>query len=150
MGIEGTTWENDSNGEPQFTDLVTNNPDGRGQEEVLAEYTVWGGGANPSVADDLHFGNHLIPEITVNAAQAMMDYTPEEIWGTFNYSVEDSARLSELKTDIDSYIDEMAAKFITGEAGFEQWDDYCSRIEAMGLDEYRQIVQRALDNYENN
>lgn len=150
MGIEGETFEDDSNGEPKFTDLVTNNPDGKSQEEVLAEYTVWGGGANPSVADDLHFGNHLIPEITVNAAQAMMDYTPEEIWGTFNYSVEDSARLSELKTDIDAYIDEMAAKFITGETSFDQWDDYCARIESMGLGEYREIVQRALDNYENN
>lgn len=150
MGIEGTTWENDANGEPQFTDLVKNNPDGKGQEEVLAEYTVWGGGANPSVADDLHFGNQLIPEITVKAAQAMMDYTPEEIWGTFNYSVEDSARLSELRTDIDSYIDEMAAKFITGEVGFDQWDSYVSSIESMGLSEYREIVQRALDNYENN
>lgn len=150
MGVEGETYEFDSEGKPQFTDFVSNNPDGLNMEEALGSYVCWSGGANPSVADDLHFGNHLIPETTVNAAAALLPFTPEEVWGVFNYSAEDAARLSELTTDIDGYVDEMTAKFITGEASFDQWDDYCKRIETMGLEEYREIVQRALDNYENN
>ena len=116
-------------------------------EEVLGRYICWSGGANTSVADDVHFGNHLIPEVTVNAASALMENTPEEIWGQFVYATEDSERLSVLTTDISTYLTDMTAKFITGEARFDQWEDYKSKVEKMGLDEYREIVQRALDNY---
>lgn len=148
MGIEGDTYEIGEDGQPQFTEKVTNNPEGLNMEEVLGRYICWSGGANPSVADDIHFGNHLIPEVTVNAASALMADTPEEIWGQFVYATEDSERLSILTTDISTYLTDMMAKFITGEAGFDQWEDYKAKVDKMGLDEYREIVQRALDNYE--
>ncbi|MFR3482336.1 MAG: hypothetical protein ACLTXL_01820 [Clostridia bacterium] len=76
-----------------------------------------------------------------------MASTPDEIWGTFVYSVEDTQRLSILQQDIDTYLSDMTAKFITGEVGFDQWDAYKQRIEQLGLEEYRQITQRALDTY---
>ena len=147
MGVKGETYEIGEDGKPQFTDMVTNNPDGLNMEEVLGRYVCWSGGGNPSVADDLHFGNHLIPETTVKAAEALMASTPDEIWGTFVYSVEDTQRLSILQQDIDTYLSDMTAKFITGEVGFDQWDAYKQRIEQLGLEEYRQITQRALDTY---
>lgn len=148
MGVEGETYEFDENGEPQFTDFVISNPDGLNMEEALGSYVCWSGGANPSVADDLHFGNHLIPELTVDAAQALSEYSPEEVWGTFNYAAEDSDRISVLTTDISTYLSDMTAKFITGETGFDQWDSYKDQVDKMGLEEYREIVQRTVDAYE--
>lgn len=148
MGVKGETYEIAEDGTPQFTDFVKANPDGLNMEEALGSYVCWSGGANPSVADDLHFGNHLIPETTVNAANALMPYTPEEVWGVFNYSVEDAERLSVLTTDIDNYISDMTARFITGEESLDKWDEYKAQIERMGLEEYKEIVQRTLDNYE--
>lgn len=150
MGVEGDTYEIDENGLPQFTDKVMNNPDGMNMEEVLGDYVCWSGGGNPSVADDTHFGNFLIPETTVEAAQALKAYTPEEIWGVFNYAAEDSSRISVLTTDISTYLADMTAKFITGEAGFDQWEAYKENVEKMGLEEYREIVQRTVDRYEEN
>lgn len=147
MGIEGDTYEIGEDGLPHFTEKVTNNPEGLNMEEVLGRYICWSGGANPSVADDIHFGNHLIPEVTVNAAGALMEDAPEEVWGQFVYATEDSERLSVLTTDISTYLTDMTAKFITGEADFGQWEDYKSKVDKMGHDEYREIVQRALDNY---
>ena len=44
----------------------------------------------------------------------------------------------------------MTAKFITGEAGFDQWEAYKENVEKMGLEEYREIVQRTVDRYEEN
>ena len=148
MGVEGETYEYDQDGKPQFTDFVSNNPDGLNMEEALGSYVCWSGGANPSVADDEHFGNHQIPELTVNAALALAEYAPEEAWGTFNYAAEDSNRISVLTTDISTYLSDMTAKFITGEAGFDQWDSYKAQIDKMGLEEYREIVQRTVDAYE--
>ncbi len=146
MGVEGDTYIIDDEGNPQFTDKVMNNPDGMNMEEVLGSYVCWSGGGNPSVADDAHFGDFMIPETTVNAAQALMDYTPETIWGQLNYSAEDSTRISILTTDISTYLTDMTAKFITGEASFDQWEDYKANVEKMGLDEYREIVQKTIDN----
>ncbi|NSW91460.1 MAG: extracellular solute-binding protein [Firmicutes bacterium] len=147
MGIEGETYYIDENGNPQFTDYVTKNPDGLNMEEALGRYVAWSGGGNPSVADDKHFGNHLIPKITVDGANALIPYTPKEIWGSFTYTPEESTQLSVLQQDIDTYVDDMRAKFITGEVSFDTWNAYVANIEKMGLSEYRKIVQTALDRY---
>ncbi len=146
MGVEGETYEM-VDGVPKFTDYVVKNPDGLNMEEALGTYVCWSGGGNPSVADDLHFGNHLIPELTVKAAEAVKPYTPEEIWSGFVYTAEDTERLAVLQADIDTYLSDMTAKFITGEVGFDQWDSYKAQIDKMGLEEYREITQRALDTY---
>ena len=146
MGIEGKTYQM-VNGVPQYTDYVTKNPDGLNMEEALGTYVCWSGGGNPSVADDIHFGNHLIPKTTVDAASSLMNYTPKEIWGSFVYSTEDNDRLSVLQTDIDTYVKDMTAKFITGDVGFDKWEEYKAKIDGMGLKEYTEITQRALDAY---
>ena len=70
--------------------------------------------------------------------------------GCFNYAAEDSSRISVLTTDISTYLADMTAKFITGEAGFDQWEAYKENVEKMGLEEYREIVQRTVDRYEEN
>lgn len=147
MGVEGETFEFDEDGLPQFTKLVTDNPDGLNREEALAKYTVWAGGANPSVADDIHFGNHLIDENTVNTAVALRATEPEEIWGAFTYAAEDSDQVTIYQTDILTYCNDMTAKFVTGEVGFDQWDNYVATVEKMDLAGYYEVVQRALDNY---
>jgi len=76
-----------------------------------------------------------------------MNYTPKEIWGSFVYSTEDNDRLSVLQTDIDTYVKDMTAKFITGDVGFDKWEEYKAKIDGMGLKEYTEITQRALDAY---
>ena len=38
-GIEGETYELDEKGTPEFTELVTNNPDGLAPSDVLYQYT---------------------------------------------------------------------------------------------------------------
>ncbi len=147
MGIEGETYYFDGNGDPQFTDFVVKNPDGLNMEEALGRYVAWSGGGNPSVADDRHFGNHLIPKITVDASNALINYTPSEIWGTFIYTTDESTKLAVLQQDINTYVDGMKAQFIAGQVGFDAWDSYLDKIEKMGLNEYKTIVQTALDRY---
>lgn len=147
MGIEGETWQKDANGNPQYTDLVKKNPDGLSSEDVLGKYVAWSGGGNPSVADDLHFGNHLIPQITLDGAAALQPFTPEEVWGAFSYSSEDSQRLTVVSQDITTYVTDMRAKFITGNTSFDKWDEYVNTVKSMGLEEFTAIIQRGLDSY---
>jgi putative aldouronate transport system substrate-binding protein len=49
--------------------------------------------------------------------------------------------------DIDSYVDQMEAKFIMGEAPISQWDSYVQTIQKMGSDEMSRIRQAAYDRW---
>ena len=148
MGIEGETFYYDENGNPQYTDCVKNNPDGMNMEEALGTYVCWSGGGNPSVADDLHFGVHLIPEVTVTAAQNLLAYGPEEIWpADFSYTTEEAELLAEYKLEILTYVEDMRARFITGSESLENWDAYLEQLDQMDLEGYTELVQTALDRY---
>jgi putative aldouronate transport system substrate-binding protein len=147
MGIEGETYYYDDKGKPQFFDKVLKNPDGLNPEDVLGDYVCWSGGGNPSVADYDHFYIHFSTLHNLTAANVLMDYKPKELWGAFIYSTEDSEKLKILQTEIDTYATDMRAKFISGEIGFDSWDDYVQQIEALGIDQYEEIVQRGMDAY---
>lgn len=49
---------------------------------------------------------------------------------------------------METYITDMRAKFITGDANFEEdWDNYVQTLNRMGLEELMTIYQSGLDTY---
>ena len=147
MGFEGITYEWTEDGRCIYNDYVSNNPDGLNREEVLGGYVSWAGGANPSMAEDKYFGN-MFPPVETAISRALMAYTPKEVWGSFRYSAEDSDRMTVLRADIDAYIKEMRAKFISGSANIEtEWDTYIKTLKQIGLDEYMGIHKRGYEAY---
>lgn len=149
MGFEGETYEYDESGSCVYTDFVKNNPDGLGIEEVLGSYVPWAGGSNPSIAEDTYFGNNMYPALEQQITRSLLEYTPDEAWGLFNYDEADATRLSTLETDIDTYMTEMRAKFVTGNASLEnEWDTYIETLNQIGLGELMEIYRRGLEAYE--
>ena len=149
MGIEGETWETDENGKVVFTDYVKANPDGMGMEEALGTYVCWSGGGNPSVANDEYFGSQLINATTVEAAQKLLAYGPDVIWpSSFSYTTEESELLAEYSLEIDTYISDMTSRFISGAESLDNWDKYVEQINNMDLAGYAELVQAALDRYD--
>ena len=61
--------------------------------------------------------------------------------------MEDTTRLATLEQDINTYVTDMKAKFITGNTSFGEWDSYKDTLNKMGFDELMQIYQRGLDDY---
>ena len=147
MGIEDVTYVINAEGLPVYSDYVKNNPDGLNTEEVLGTYVPWSGGSNPSIAEDRCFGTNMYPALEQSITKALMAYTPEIVWGEFNYSSEDATKLTTLETDIKTYVDDMTAKFVAGTESFDGWDDYIATLERMGLDELMGIYQSGLDDY---
>ena len=149
MGFEGETYEYDEIWQLRNTDFVKNNPDGLGIEEVLGSYVPWAGGSNPSIAEDTYFGNNMYPALEQQITRSLLEYTPDEAWGLFNYDEADATRLSTLETDIDTYMTEMRAKFVTGNASLEnEWDTYIETLNQIGLGELMEIYRRGLEAYE--
>ena len=47
--------------------------------------------------------------------------------------------------DIETYVDEMVMKFITGREPIEDWDTYVAKVKEMGIENVIGISQEALD-----
>ena len=144
-GIEGKSYEM-VEGKPQFTDYMLNNPDIDGtaaqnmlklhaapklsdpdqicnpnvvrDEESLAIRTIW--------ADDPNVdGDYVLPSLT--------------------FSLNDSSAISEIMTEVNTYVDEMVLKFITGATPLSEFDNFVQKVEAMGIQEAVDIHQQAYD-----
>lgn len=62
------------------------------------------------------------------------------------YSDSDAAALVDYETSLHNYVDEMTARFITGDANIEtEWDSYLNQLRKIGIDQYLKIVQKAYD-----
>lgn len=85
--------------------------------------------------------------LSVEAADRLEPYLPEETWPPFSFTNEENTRMAAISADISTYIREMQAKFITGEVPFSEWDTYVQTIERMGLAEYMEIYQAAYERY---
>lgn len=61
------------------------------------------------------------------------------------FSVEDSERVTDIRRDLDIYMGECQAKFITGELSFDKWEEYVQTCEKMNIRELESIFQAAYD-----
>lgn len=154
MGVEDVTYEADADspGGYKLTDMVLNNPDGRTFEQVLAEYVPWAGGANPSVATNEFFkGGETWPACLV-AVEGLRNYLPDEVWAPFNryYTTDESTESAQIKTDLDTYLKEWRAYFITGQKDVNSdadWNEYVGGFSGMRLDRYMEIYRKGYEAY---
>lgn len=67
------------------------------------------------------------------------------------YTPEDARRLSEINTDLQSYVQQSLAEFVTGVRDPNddaQWEAYLNELKALGYEEYISIVQARYDSME--
>ncbi len=146
MGLEGETYKETAEG-PKLLEEITNNPNGLTIQEALANYIINPGGGHP-VLDDPRYSTapEFRPEDIENAEQNE-PYLIDEPWPMFFYEDDEQSRLDALTTDLSKYVGEMEAQFVTGETSFAEWDNYVQTMKEMGLNEYMEIQQKALDRY---
>ena len=62
-------------------------------------------------------------------------YQKTPVFGAPQFDTATADRLTEIKTDLDVYVNECQAKFITGEMSFDKWDEYVATTQQLGADE---------------
>ncbi len=63
---------------------------------------------------------------------------------------DEQSTVNTIQQDLNSYVEQMEARFITGVEPLSNWDDYVQTIESMNLEEYVQIHQEAYDRWAQN
>ena len=150
-GVEGLTFEYDASGHPQFTELVTNNPDGMSFDQAQW-ILVAGSTEGPYVFDHTKYLSTYSAK-QIAAGEAWVSYTPDETALPMNVNAiltgDDLTEYASLSNDLDTYTDECALKFIMGQMSVEDdWDTYVDAVvNTFHFDRIMELSQQALDEY---
>ncbi|WP_127580199.1 extracellular solute-binding protein [Paenibacillus koleovorans] len=147
FGIEGKSYSI-VNGEPALSDWVTKNPDGLSLDIALRSIgamptTVW-------LTNDKGFTSKLpqaqikvspVADLAKKVEPYLTDANPFAM-----PSISEMEQIGSLQTDINTYVDEMMAKFITGQEPIN-WDKFKSTLKSMGIDQIIAVKQKQYDRF---
>jgi putative aldouronate transport system substrate-binding protein len=137
------------NGEPKYTELILNNPDGLSVAAALGMYTRANTGGM-CIQDSRYLLQYYSTDQQRNAVKlwSVNDSDGEvSLMPPISLTPEESEEFARLFSDIKPFYKEMEAKFIMGEKPFSEYDDYVKKMNEMGLDTCTEIYQRAYDRY---
>lgn len=147
LGIEGKTYE--WNEDDQWILL---NEEGLSTTETNAKHAPGVGTSVPMVLSDEFYakegGNPAILDIYDWAEEELISHAKMPYPQVY-FTVEEQTEISALKPDIESYFDQMEAKFITGaESIDEKWDEFVETLHDLDIDRLVEIHQDAYDRWE--
>ncbi|OQB12671.1 MAG: Lipoprotein LipO precursor [Firmicutes bacterium ADurb.Bin193] len=147
FGIEGVSYEY-VDGEPRYTELITNNPDGIPRAAISYQY-FRGQGPGPYVQDSRRTNQAEFPEM--KNVQIWTKFVKEaaEAKTTVHgiLTAEETAAISSKQLEVNTYGDEMFIKFIMGRVSLDEFDNYLARMEQMGVNDIIAIKQAAYDRF---
>jgi len=147
-GVYGVHHEiNPDDGLPQFNAFMYDNPDGWTLHNVQRRYTRMpsGGWAYNHQREDRVPGDG---PILIEAAAVWATNT-DFAWQMppVTLTAAEGAENSRIMTDVNTYRDEMVARFITGIEPMENWDNFINTLRGMDIERSIAIHQDALDRF---
>ena len=146
-GEEGVAFEYDENGQPQWTDLVVNNPDGLNFMFASYLYATGVGSVYFPGVYDMEKGFYSYNDDQLEAVDTLASLTD----GANNmpaYVSLDNAeqdRYNSVATDLDTYANGMILKFILGDEPMSNYQAFLDTCMDMGLQQMADIYQGAYD-----
>lgn len=144
-GIEGETFEYDEDGVPHFTDLIYNNP----TYDYRTAVFIYVMDAGPTVVDPMR-GTGTYTQEQLDSwsdwTDANMDYShviPPKV-----VLMAEDTEYNNLISDIETFLDEMTVKYITGEYSFDNYEtDFVEALKGMDAERCIELYQAAYDEY---
>ncbi len=145
-GTEGESFEYDEDGNPYFTDLIMNNPDGLAMSFARELYTAPTGG-------------YLYDHGTQYALWGDLEYEAAELWAQncddtttlpsfMSLTTDEKEEYSSYSGDIITYVSENLSKLIMCELNLEEdLDTFVATIKEMGIERCIELQQIAYDRY---
>ena len=142
-GIEGESFEF-IDGYPYYTDFVKNHPDGLSFAQALSQYD-YSPANGPFVANGDYsaqtYNDAQLDALNVWRNNDVMDhYIPSMM-----IDAADVDEYASITSEVFTYESEQFALFVTGERSLDEFDDYISVLESMGIKRMIEIYQNAFD-----
>ena len=144
-GIEGVTFAYDENGVPHWTDLLLNNSDGLSVGIARQCYVTLTQqpGVCPKEIEVSLLDDNALAAVEIWGRVGDADYDMPNV----SLTSEESSRAAQIFSDLDTLSQETWYKILMGQADISTWGEYLSQMESMGVQEYIDIYQTALDRY---
>ena len=146
-GIEGTSFEYDAEGNPQYTDLIANNPDYTFQQ--IALLYCWAD--IPTIVDRDRSFQATYTQDSLDAIELYGKNTDGayEMPTRLSFTAAESDEYASTIGDIEARADEQIVRFVIGELNLDSdWDDFVQELKDMGLERCVELKQDALDRYD--
>lgn len=146
LGVEGKNWKWTDDSKSAWQ-LIT--PEGMNSTQANAQDAPGAGTPVPMVIDNDFFLKEDNPTIHKIAGWVEEEYLPfaQLPFPQVYYTLEEQQTLNTITPDIDKYIEQMEAKFVSGEASFKEWDKFVDTLKGLQVDELVKINQAAYDRY---
>lgn len=146
-GEEGVSYELDAEGNPQWTDLVVNNPDGL--NFMFSSYLYASGIGSvyfPGVYD-MEKGFYAYNDDILNAVDTLANLTDgaNSLPMYVALSPDEQTEYTGYATDLETYAEGMVLKFILGDEPMSNYDAFLDTCMDMGLQEMTDLYQTAYD-----
>ncbi len=151
-GDEGHSFEYDENGQPQYTELITNNPDGISYKDACYIYaSAVASGHLPSIMD-VRAGYYYFGDEEWNVFDTFRTCDAD---GTYNLPTgvalneEENQEYATLSSDITTYASTEIMKFILGQEELtpDTFETFRDTIISMGGNRMEELYQQAYERY---
>ena len=151
FGIEGDTY-NMVDGHPAYTDKILNNPEGYSISEAMGRYVqaAYPGGLGLKQDPDYLLQYYEYPQQTAAFqlwAKDLDNGRPYQM-PMVSPTLDEAEEAATIKTEIDTYVDEMLLNFIQGIEPISNYDAFVAQLHNLKLDRYLELQQAAYDRYQ--
>ena len=146
-GTEGVTYTLDAEGNPQWTDLVINNPDGMNFMFASYLYATGVGSVYFPGRYDMAKGFYAYND-DIKAAVDTFSVLTDGAYNMPKYATlnaEEQEEYTSIATDFETYAEGMILKFILGDEPMSNYDAFLAECENMGIDRMTELYQQAYD-----
>ncbi|MGL4738587.1 MAG: extracellular solute-binding protein [Cellulosilyticaceae bacterium] len=151
FGREGLTY-NMVDGQPVYTDLITQNPEGLSMAVALAQYTQ-AGYPSPGVCEHPAYHSQYMYRPAQQAGLEMFNRDVETASKNMLPPVvatpDESKELATIVTEMDTYISEKTIGFITGVESLDKFEEFVEQVKVLGVERAVAIQQAGVDRYNN-
>lgn len=148
-GKEGYSWEKGADGEPVYTDVMLNNPEGLNDSQLAyvhrihfaPKYTVPDYKCLPANVKDPETLAFLQKWDGKDQYDSAYDMPPVTL------TTEENNERADILAEVSPYVEEMVYKFITGAESLDHFDKYLETLQSMNFDRAVEITQQAYDRY---
>ncbi|MCL2832174.1 MAG: hypothetical protein FWD78_03300 [Treponema sp.] len=147
FGVEGVTFTM-VNGQPKLTDYALHNPT-LTPEGVNYVLLVFHGPKLTRPGRDRNPNALLFPDIyqLKTDLAADPDVDKEFALPTYTLTADDATRSGKIMADVNTYVDEMTLKFITGVEPLSRFDAYIAQLKSYGIEDAIAMNQKAYNIY---
>lgn len=148
FGIEGKSYEM-IDGNPTYTALITNNPDGKSMGQILSMY-VRATNEGPFVQDERYITQYYQLDEQKDALNMWSDNNGEKhAMPQVTLTKDERSEVNRIMNDLTTFCEENVVSFIIGSKSLSEFDNFVNECKAKNIDRAIAIRQAAYDRFMN-